>query len=120
VNVGMIKILLATATTYTTFSTYTLMNPETTRDITLRTLAGDVSAIAKNQRPEPLRVSLHVRLATEAPAQESGEAPAQPKKRSPLLVIVIVIFAVGALGGAGYLLYKNLTTPQTMSKTPVQ
>ncbi len=85
--------------------------PETTKEIALRTLASDTAAIARSATPAPMNIAVHIDE-TAAPTNVAGEAPA-PKKHGAALTIVVVIFALAALGGAGYLLYKNLTSPVT-------
>jgi flagellar basal body-associated protein FliL len=58
-----------------------------------------------------MNIAVHIDE-TAAPANTDGVTPA-PKKHGAALTIVVVLFALAALGGAGYLLYKNLTSPVT-------
>jgi hypothetical protein len=74
---------------------------QTARDITLRTFSGDVSAVSKNQRPQPETISMGLSHANPVSSdqQETNKSQDQstPKKSHAVLIVGIVVLL--ALGG---------------------
>lgn len=98
-----------------------------TREVILRTLAGDANALVSHTPLDSQRRVIRLSAGPQAaPTPASDEAPlpgtlpAEKKKQSPVVIAIAAIIALGAIGLAGYLLYSNLkngaspTTVQTL------